>query len=144
MAGEGGAEGVEAGLVAAETDVATEPAKASMAQTVEMGDEGFEGLGLVAQDRVTEAGIPGGDGDDAEVVAAELVEEGARDFADQDDALKGVAGGEEAAEFVAVELIFGPKEDGGVFARIECDVQPVLDVAEIHGRRVQAGGGPGE
>lgn len=86
---------------------------------------------------MTKAGIAGGNGDDAEIEAAEFVEEGAGDFADEHDALEGVAGGEEAAEFVAVELIFGAEEDGGEFAGFEGDVQAVLHVAEIHRGRVQ-------
>ena len=140
-AGERGLKGREAGFVAAEADVAAEPAEAAVAEGVEMGDEGLEGLGFVAEDGVTVAGVARGDGDDAEVEAAEFFEEGAGDLADEDDALKGVAGGEEAAEFVPVELVFGTEEHGGVFAGLEGDVQAVLDVAEIHRGGVEAEGG---
>ena len=43
----------------------------------------------------------------------------------------------DALQFRRVELVLGAQENRGVLARLDARVQAVLDVAEVHRRRVQ-------
>src|SRR5687768_1305244 len=110
----------------AESDVPTQPAKPPVAETLQVFDQRLQGLRLVAQDRMAQAGMAGRDGDSAQTKAAQLVEKAPGDFADQHDALKRVSGSENAAELFRIELILGAEKDGRELARFDLGVQPML------------------
>ena len=134
---EGELEGGEAGVVPAEGGVAAEPADPAVAEGVEVADDLDEGLGLVAEDRVAEPVVAGGDGDEPAGEPRELGHERPGNLAEDDDTADVVARVENLAEFFRGEFVLGAEEDGAVIAGLQRVVEAVLHVAEVGARDVE-------
>lgn len=105
---EGVFEREQAGVVPTEGGVAAEPADPAVAEAVKVADDLGQGLGLIAQNRVTEPAVVRRDGDHATREPGELGHEWKGHFAEDNDATDFMAGVQNLAELSGREFILGP------------------------------------